>query len=66
MQSALHVQSIFLEISHLATAKNINHSAPELRPAETTKCASHLEALLQAAAEEHFLPLSSQSVSGRR
>jgi hypothetical protein len=53
MQSALHVQPFFLEMSHLATAKNIPHPVLEFRLTET-QYAAHLQPHLQAALLEHF------------
>jgi hypothetical protein len=54
MQSALHVQSTFLDISRSTTAGHLPHSALDLRSAETTTSASQLEAHLQAAPVEQF------------
>jgi hypothetical protein len=54
MQSALDVQSTFLDMSRPTTADNLPHSALELRRAETTISASQLEAHLQAASVEQL------------
>jgi hypothetical protein len=54
MQSALHVQSTFLDTSRSTTAGHLLHSALELRRTETTTSASQLEAHLQAAPVEQF------------
>jgi hypothetical protein len=54
MQSALHVQPTFLDMSCSTTAGHLPHSALELRHAETTTSASQLEAHLQAAPVEQF------------
>jgi hypothetical protein len=54
MQSALHVQSTFLDMSRSTIAGYLPHSALELRRAETTNSASQLKAHLQAAPVEHF------------
>jgi hypothetical protein len=54
MQSALHVQSNFLDMSRSTTAGYLPHSPLELRRAETTTSTSQLEAHLQAALVEQF------------
>jgi hypothetical protein len=54
MQSALHVQSTFLDLSRSTTAGHLPHNALELCRAETTTSASQLEAHLQAAPVEKF------------
>jgi ferredoxin len=54
MQSALHVQFTFLDMSCSTTVGHLPHSALELRRAETTTSASQLEAHLQAAPVEQF------------
>lgn len=52
MQSALEVQSTFLDILRLTTAGYLPHTALELRRAEATISASQLEAHPQAAPVE--------------
>jgi hypothetical protein len=54
MQSALKVQSIFLDMSHSATARQFPHITLELRPAETITPASLLEAHLVTAQVEQL------------
>jgi hypothetical protein len=54
MQSALHVQSTFLDMLRSTTAGHLPPSALVLRRAETTTSASQLEAHLQAAPVEQF------------
>jgi hypothetical protein len=54
MQSALHVNSTYLDMSRSTTTGHIPHSALELRRAVTTSSASQLEAHLQAAPVEQF------------
>jgi hypothetical protein len=53
MQSALHVQSTFPDMSRSTTAGHLPHSALELRPTETTSV-TQLEAHLQADQVEQF------------
>jgi hypothetical protein len=54
MQSALRVQSTFLDMLLSTTAGHLPHSALELLHAETTTSASWLEAHFQAALVEQF------------
>jgi hypothetical protein len=54
MQSVLDIQSTFLDMSRSTTVGHLPHSALELRRAETTTSASHLEAHLQTALVELF------------
>jgi hypothetical protein len=54
MQSALHFQSTFLDMSRSATDGHLPHSALELRRTETAISASQLKAHLQAAPVEQF------------
>jgi hypothetical protein len=54
MQSALHVQSTFLDMSGSTIAEHLPHSSLELRRAETTTSASQLEAHHQAVPVEQF------------
>jgi hypothetical protein len=54
MQSALDVQSIFLDMSCPITARRFPHSALGLRRAEITTSASQLKTHLQAAPAEYF------------
>jgi hypothetical protein len=54
MQSAFDVQSTSLNISRSTTAKDLSHSALELRRTETTASASHLEAYLKASPVEQL------------
>jgi hypothetical protein len=54
MQSALHVQSTFQDMSLSNTAGHLPHSALELNRAETTTSASQLEAHHQAAPVGQF------------
>jgi hypothetical protein len=54
MQSALDVQSTFLDMSLSDTAGYLPHIVLELRRAETTTSVSHLEAHIQAAPAEQF------------
>jgi hypothetical protein len=49
MQSALDIQSMFLDMSWSTTARHLPHSMLELRHVETTTSASQLQAHLQAA-----------------
>jgi hypothetical protein len=53
-QSALNVQSSFLDMSRSTTARPLLHSALELRRAETSTSASQLEGRLLAAQVERF------------
>jgi hypothetical protein len=52
MQSALHIQSTFLDMLRSTTARHLPHSVLELHCAKTTTSASQLEAHLQAALVE--------------
>jgi hypothetical protein len=54
MQSALHVQSTFLDISRSTSAGHLPYSALERHRAETITSATQLEAQLQAAPVEQF------------
>jgi hypothetical protein len=49
MQSALDVQSTFLDMSLSTTAEHHSHCVLEIRHTETTTSSSQLEAHLQAA-----------------
>jgi hypothetical protein len=54
MQSALNIQSKFLDILCSTTPRHLPHCVLELRHAETTTSASQLEEYLQAAPAEQF------------
>jgi hypothetical protein len=54
MQLVLDVHSTFLDILHSTTAGYLPPSALEVRHAETTTSASHVETHLQAAPAEEF------------
>jgi hypothetical protein len=54
MESAIHIQSTFLDMSHSTTAGRLPHSVLELHSAEITTPASLLESNLHAAPIEQF------------
>lgn len=54
MQSALNVQSTFLDMSFSTASRQLSHSVLELHHAETTTCVSRLEAHPQATTPEQF------------
>jgi hypothetical protein len=54
VQSALGIQSTFLDTLRSTTAGHLPYSALELRPAETTTSASQLEVHLQDVPVEQF------------
>jgi hypothetical protein len=54
MQSAINIQSSFLDVSHLTTAGHLPHSVLKLHHAETTTSASQVEAHQQAAKIHQF------------
>jgi hypothetical protein len=54
MQTALDIQSIFLDESRSTIAGHLAHSALEFRRVKATTSVSQLEAQLQAAPAEEF------------
>jgi hypothetical protein len=55
MKLVLNIQCAFVDMLHSATAGYLPNSALELHHAETTVCASHLEAHFQAALHLHVM-----------
>jgi hypothetical protein len=66
MQSALDIQSTFLDMLCSTTAGHLPQSALELRHAETTTSASQLGAHLQAAPVEYFPEYHDITLSGTK